>query len=324
MQFGVSDTGTLVYLPGRVGTPSDARALALADRKGAVERLKAQPAAYANPRVSRDGARVAVSIDDGKASDVWIYELSGTNGIRRLTFGGRNRLPIWSPDARRVAFQSDREGDEGIFWQPSDGSGSAERLTTPEPGASHSPESWSPDGTHILYSVTKGSSVALWALSLADRKTAPFGAVQSSEPTNATFSPDGRWVAYSSTEGGGRRVLVQAFPASGAKYEISSIGGAGYPVWSPDGKELLWIGAGGFNVVNVTTRPSFRFGQSVVVPVRLQVPGPSLPRSLDIAPGGKFLGLVAPESAPAPTRISPRFEVVLNWLEELKQRVPVK
>ena len=323
MQFSVSDTGTLVYLPGRVGPLSDALELALVDRNGTVERLKLPPSEYAFPRVSPDGTLVAVGIDDGKNSDVWIYELSGASAMRRLTFGGRNRLPIWSHDSRRVAFQSDREGDEGIFSQLTDGSGSAERLTKAEPGVYHSPESWSPDGTHILFGATTGSNVVLWSLSLADRKASPFGGVQSSEPTNAVFSPDSRWVAYTSTEGGGRRIFVQPFPATGAKYEVSSSTGNSFsPLWSANGKELLWIARNRtFSAVSVTTRPGFSVGNPVDSPNPLGVIGPSAQRTLDITPAGKFIGMVSPESARTEAPAAPTFQVVLNWFEELKARV---
>ena len=81
--------------------------------------------------------------------------------VRRLTFGGNNRFPIWSGDGLRVAFQSDREGDSAVWWQPADG-GKAERLTTPDRGTSHVPESWSPDGEVLLFSATKDSVSSLW------------------------------------------------------------------------------------------------------------------------------------------------------------------
>ena len=83
---------------------------------------------------------------------------AGTSSLRRLTFGGNNRLPIWSADGKRVAFQSDRDGDRAIFWQPVDG-GTAERLTRPEPGTSHVPESWAPREDVFLFSVTKGFGI---------------------------------------------------------------------------------------------------------------------------------------------------------------------
>ena len=322
MQFGVSDTGTLVYIPGRAAPVSDQRELGLLDRKGAVERLKLPAGAYANPRVSPDGKRLAVALEDGKGSDVWIYDLSGASPIRRLTFTGRNHLPIWSPDSRRIAFQSDRETDEAIFAQLADGSGTAERLTKPDQGTSHSPESWSPDGAQILFSATRGSTIAVWTLSLADRKTAPFGGVQSSEPTNAAFSPDGRWVAYSSTEGG-RRLLVQPFPATGAKYEIAPQGTQ--PIWSPDGKGLIWPGDGGFQIVSVTTRPSFTVSNPVESRTGgLQMIGPSAQRTYDVTPDGRFLGTIATGSNATLVPASVKFEVVLDWFEELKAKAATR
>ncbi len=118
--------------------------LGLFDRKGGSELLKIQPGPYQLPRMSPDGKRIAFGSDDGKEASIWIYELSGTSAMRRLTFEGQghNRFPVWSADSQRVAFQSDREGDLGIFWQRADGTGTAERLTKADEGASHIPESW--------------------------------------------------------------------------------------------------------------------------------------------------------------------------------------
>ena len=324
MQFSVSATGSLVYLPGPVGAAADARDLAFADRTGRVERLKLPAGAYANPRVSRDGTRLAVGIDDGKVSDVWIYQLSGDTAIRRLTSGGHNQLPIWSADSKRVAFQSDRDGDQGLFWQSADGAAAAARLTKPEPGTSHAPESWSPDGRHILFRATAGSDTSLWTLSLDDRKVALFGDVRSAEPTNAVFSPDGRWVAYSSTDGG-RRILLQPFPATGAKYEVTTANsGSFYPVWSANSTELIWAGGGGLNAARILTQPGFAIGNPVAIPRALAVIGPSVARTFDVTPAGMFIGMVAPESARTVTPMPPVFQVVLNWFEELKTRVPAK
>ncbi|OFW20401.1 MAG: hypothetical protein A3H97_20960 [Acidobacteria bacterium RIFCSPLOWO2_02_FULL_65_29] len=205
--------------------------------------------------MSPDGTRIAFGSDDGKEVSIWIYELSGTSAMRRLTFEGQghNRFPVWSADSQRVAFQSDREGDLGIFWQRADGTGTAERLTKADEGAAHIPESWTPDGERLLYNAGQGSqgassgATALWVLSLKDRKAARFDAVESPATTltGAVFSPDGRWVAYASREGRtSSAVYLQPFPPTGAKYQISkNADDAHHPVWSPDGAELVFIRA---------------------------------------------------------------------------------
>ena len=280
-----------LYVPGPASAGQDD--LVLFDRKGGAEPLKLPPGRYDFPRVSPDGKRIAFETNDGKEAVVSIYELSGASSVRRLTFGGNNRYPLWSADGRRVTFQSDREGDPAVFWQPADG-GTAERLTTPDRGTSHVPESWSPDGEVLLFSATKDSVSSLWTLSLRDRKATPFSDVKgSSIPTNAMFSPDGRWVAYQIGEPGASgegTTYVQPFPPTGTKYQIAR---GGRPLWSRDGKELFFVPAPGrFMVVTVRTAPSFTFTSPVAVPrgfgwpiLRLRVHSTSCPTAGSWASG---------------------------------------
>ena len=122
-QFSVSSTGSLLYMPGPLipegqGTT---RVPTLVDRAGTRVPLALPPKAYTRPRVSPDGSRLAIGVEEGGGADVWVYELSGTSAIRRLTFGGLSRFPVWSPDGRRVAFQSDRDGRLAIYVPPADG-----------------------------------------------------------------------------------------------------------------------------------------------------------------------------------------------------------
>jgi serine/threonine-protein kinase len=324
-QFSISHTGSLIFVPGPASTGSSQRDLVLFDRRGNAEPLKLASGPYDTPRLSPDGTRVAFGTDDAKEAIVWIYDLAGASSMRRLTFGGNSRFPIWSPNSQQLAFQSEREGDVAIFSQVADGTVAAERLTKPEQGTSHRPESWSPDGKTLLFSATKGNTSALWALSLQDRKAAPVGSVESSDPINAVFSPDGRWVAYNTSESGSQ-VYVQPFPATGAKYQMKHTG-AHHPLWSPDGKELFYIPAPGQLVaVNIATTPNFAFGNPVPVPRRFtQGNAPANVRSYDIAPDGtRFLGMVVPGEARSGSLQAPQIQVVLNWFEELKQRVPGK
>jgi dipeptidyl aminopeptidase/acylaminoacyl peptidase len=192
--FATSESGDLVYVPGPA-RPATTFALAIADRSGPYTLLKAPAGRYVHARVSRDGAHLAVDTDDGKDADVSTFDLKGTSALRRLTFGGRNRFPVWSPEGQRVAFQSDRDGDAAIFVQRVDGTG-VERLTKPAEGEAHVPESWSPDGRHLSFSVQKDSEYSLWTVSLADGKPTRLRDVVSIEPIGSVFSPDGRWIAY--------------------------------------------------------------------------------------------------------------------------------
>jgi serine/threonine protein kinase len=326
--FSFSSNGSLIYVPGPASTRQ--RNLAFVDRKGQTEPLKLQGGPYEYPRVSPDGRRVAVGTNDGKDANVWIYDLTGASSLRQLTLSGRNQFPVWSADSERVAFQSDREGDLAIFWQRADGRGTAERLTRPNQGTAHVPSSWSPDGKRLLFGASKGSSTALWTLSLQDKNAAPFGDVQSANEIEAAFSPDGRWVVYTSamTTGGQSSVFVQPFPSTGAKYLISD---GRHPMWSPDGKELFSIGgaAGQVFVISVTTQPSFVFGDRTPVPgagvlSSIEHP-PGFPRNYDITPDGKrFISVAAAGQTESGGSATPQIQVVLNWFEDLKQRVPTK
>ena len=318
--FVVSNTGTLAYVPGAVSNLSTQADLALFDRKGGVERLKLSPGAYEHPRVSPNGKQITFATHDEKQSRVWIHEVGSTTSMRQLTFGGRNRFPVWSADGQRVAFQSDREGDLGIFWQRADGSGLAERLTKPEQGLSHVPESWSPREQRFLFSVTKGSTVSLWTFDLQSAKAAPFADVQSPNRINAAFSPDGRWVTYNVTEGAMTGIFVQPFPATGVKYQIAT-GTAVHPVWSRDGREIISQPQGGRQAVHtITTQPSFSFSPPALMPRGFVNLGPTSQRNYDVMPDGRILGVVSAGLTQAAG--AQPIQIVLNWFEELKQRVP--
>ena len=328
--FSVSNTGSLVYIPGPTATSNALRAFVLTDRGGATEPLKLPPGVYVHPRVSPDGTRLAFGTDDGQEANVWIYELSGGSAARRITFSGKNRFPVWSGDGQRVAFQSDRDGDLGLFWQRADGAGAAERLTKGEQGASHVPESWSRDGKQLLFTVAQGSSFTLWTFALDDRKATPFGDVRSNRSIGAVFSPDGQWVAYTSDStgpgAGGSGGYVQPFPATGARYQIPELYNDYHLLWTSDGKELFYIPARGrFAVVSVQTQPNVTFGNPVEMTVTFTRDHLSTDvRNYDLTPSGKFVALVDPQAqSQSGTSAGREIQVVLNWFEELKQRVPV-
>src|SRR5438874_1830079 len=242
--------------------------------------------------------------------------VSGARAMRRLTFGGRNKYPVWSPAGDRVAFQSDRDGDLGIYSQRADGTGTAERLTKAPRGVAQIPESWAPDGKHLLLSATVGGDVTLWTLSLENGKTEPFGNVRSKQPTNGVFSPDGRWVAYGSNESGTPAVYVQPFPATGVKYQVSRGDIGHHALWSGDGKRLFYIPQPGRLVfVNVTTQSGFAFSAPTTVPRGFTIGNSQTDlRNHDIARDGRLLGIV-PAGQDAGASSPQQIDVWLNWQE---------
>ena len=226
------------------------------DREGRLEALKMPVASYLYPRASPDGKRVAVETDDEKGADIWIADVSGATAARRLTFAGHNRDPVWM-DGERVAFQSDRDGDPAIFWQRADGTGTPERLTTPEPGTAHLPQSWAPDGKHFLFTVRNGEEHAVDLLA-AGEASGPW------QWWRRIAGPDHRGVFTWRAMGRGlrwrgrRRNLCPA--VSRVRRQVPNRPTGPDPFWSPDGTELFVGLRLGLRSVRINTRPTFAFG----------------------------------------------------------------
>ena len=331
VQMAVATDGTLVYIPGlqEVGNTS----LGLVDRNGEVERLNVPLDRYVAPRLSPDGSQLAVQTRErgfgSHRGDIWVYAMSGNTQIRQLTQGGTNIRPIWTPGGDRVTFASVRDGAQGIFWRPADGSGGAERLTTADDGAEHYPGSWSPDGRTLAFSIgPPGISVDrdLWILSL-DGGNAPELFYDSAGLTSdPEFSPDGHWLAYRSTESGSNEVWVQPFPASpGVKHQITQNTGV-MPLWSRDGTELFYrpspAALGILNRVGIATEPSFSFTTERRVPIDDFIVTGGY-RSYDIAPDGERFVMVLP-AVESQSDEAPRAEIIIvqNWFQELKRLLP--
>jgi serine/threonine protein kinase/Tol biopolymer transport system component len=321
-QYGFSATGSLVYIPGTV--QSNQSELVWVSRNGKEQPLIAPARAYRGPRVSPDGRRVAVTIQE-QESQVWLYDLSRET-LTRLTFGGNvNNNPSWTPDGKRIAFESSKEGPLNIFWQLADGSGGLERLTTSE--YVQVPHSWSPDGQLLAFAEGNPTTgYDIWMLRMGDppagsgqvRKAQPFLRTRFDEAV-PRFSPDGHWLAYISNESGRNEIYVQPYPGPGGKWQISTEGGK-EPVWNPNGRELFYRTDNKMMAVEITTQPSFSVGKPRMLFEGRYRPTPVTSPNYDVSPDGqRFLMLKPTEQAQAaPTQIN----VVLNWFEELKRRVP--
>jgi Tol biopolymer transport system component len=156
-------------------------------------------------------------------------------------------------------------------------------------------------------------------LHLGDHKEEQFLATPFDEGA-PQFSPDGRWLAYVSNESGRYEIYVQPYPGPGGKWQISTEGGT-EPVWNPNGRELFYRSGDKMMAVDVATQPSFTVGKAHVLFEGPYQPSWTSAQNYDVSPDGqRFLMLKPVESTEAaPTQIN----VVLNWFEELKRRVPI-
>jgi eukaryotic-like serine/threonine-protein kinase len=315
-QYGFSARGSLVYVPG--GVQSAQLRLVWVNRNGAEQPFAAPARAYLNPRLSPDGRRVAVGIAE-QESQVWLYDLM-RDTLTRFTFEGNvNGYPAWTLDGKRIAFISNKEGPLNIFWQLADGSGGLERLTTSDD--TQTPNSWSADGQLLAFNeINPTTGIDVWVLRMSDRKAQPFLRTPFNESA-PRFSPDGRWLAYVSDESGRYEVYVQPYPGPGGKWQISTEGGT-EPAWNPNGRELFYRSGDKMMAVDIATQPGFAAGKPRLLFERHYQPTPVTFPDYDVSPDGqRFLMLKPSESTvAAPTQIN----VVLNWFEELKRRVPAK
>jgi serine/threonine-protein kinase len=314
--FAISESGELIYVP---GSTENGRYLLSVNATGIVERLPAPTENYVDPKISPDGRYAAVALCGGVCT-IAIYDFS-RNSLTPLTSidKGSSQSPVWSPDGKRIAYRGTRSGSRNIFWKAVDGSGDEERLTTSE--NIQTPASWSPDQKWVAF--WEGDPVTgydLWVLPLdGDRKPTAFlrGPFNERSPM---FSPNGRYIAHVAFESGKFEIYVRPFPGPGAKTQISTEGGT-EPVWSRDGKKLFYRQGDKLMAVDVHTEPTFTAG----VPRKLfeghYEPTQTGNSGYDVSPDGtRFLMVQSPAPEQAPTQIN----VVLNWTEELKQRVPVR
>ena len=313
-QYSLSATGSLAYVPGAVQATQ--RRLVMVSRNGAEQAVAAPARAYRQPRLSPDGQRVAVAIEE-QETQTWLYDLSrGT--LTRWTFEGKaNYGPVWTPDGKRIAFISNKEGPQNVFWQLADGSGGLERLINSE--YTQGPSSWSRDGQLLAFiELNPTTGYDIWVLRMGNRKAQPFLRSPFNESA-PQFSPDGRWLAYVSNESGSYETYVQPYPGPGGKWQIST-GGGTEPVWNPNGRELFYRNGDNMMAVDIATQHGFTVGKPRMLFAGQYQPTPVTQPNYDVSPDGqRFLMLKPVEQEGA---ASTQINVVLNWFEELKQKVP--
>jgi eukaryotic-like serine/threonine-protein kinase len=320
-----SQSGALAYFVSDADIRAG-RSLGTVDRKGVFAAMPTPRQAYADPRISPDGKQLAVSVaSDTEAANIWIYDVIGALAPRRLTFGGANFSPAWMPDGRRVIFISNRDDNlNAIYWQAADGSGSAERLTDPK-AVQPTQVRPSADGETVVYRDAKGDG-DIWVLSLeGDRK--PHAVISGpGNQSDASLSPDGRWMLYTSNETGRTGIFVQPFPPTGAKYQITK-SSFNDPLWSPDGRQIFCIellSEGGFRLaaVDVRTESGFTYANPTRLLDKMAVEVAPGVWPYDVTLDGRQFVVFGHTADSDPATEGREIRVTLNWFEELKRLVP--
>jgi serine/threonine-protein kinase len=315
--YSIAGNGTLVYISGDSVVGGE-RTLVWVDRQGHEEPLGVPPRAYAYPRISPDGTRVALDIRD-QENDVWIWDLRRRT-LTRLTFDpGLNRGVAWTPDGQRLAFSSQRNGKENIFWQAADGTGTPEQIT--EGDRPQLPLSFAPDGKSLIFIEPGNPPYDIGIASVPERKSHLLLHASYSE-SGGEVSPDGRWLAYDSNESGRPEVYVRPFPNIDTGHSQVSNGGGRRSAWSRDGRELFYLSPEGrLMAVPIEKATTFSPGTPKVV-VENSYLTPQEGRAYDVSPDGKRFLMIKDVSSQVAT--PKQLVVVQNWLEELKARVPTK
>jgi DNA-binding SARP family transcriptional activator/Tol biopolymer transport system component len=310
----LSRSGSLVYQ-----TSTASAQLVLADRQGMIRTLLAEPRGYRFPRFSPDGNRIAVGVRASpRAVDTWLYDVSSTTFSRLTTDGQMNTYPEWTPDGRRVLFHTiaveSGRGHNSLRWQPADGSGPAEPVLELS-AAAVIEGTLAPDGRVLVYRVDDDtrSIGLLWLRRLTGDTTPTRLTVGAWDEWAPRFSPDGRWLAYSSNESGVVQVYLRSVSSLRAHYQVS-IDGGGAPVWSHDGRTLFYTNRGRLMAATLAAGPTFRVtGRATLFLADFQEA--PLHADYDVSPDGEHVVFAKSFEGDLQT------VVVDDWRRELVERM---
>jgi serine/threonine-protein kinase len=318
--YTVSENGTLAYIPGNAGVNNEI--LTKVDIHGVMTPFPASAQSYLEPRVSPDGTRIAVTIQSGNETDIWIYDIARKT-MSKFTFGGVNRTPAWSPNGKRIAYYTDDGGNHSVVVRQADGSGTSD-IIAKGPGRLYI-DAWSKDGSVLVLDapgtaragLRASGGMNLFILPLAgDHTLKPFFETQF-DVYEASLSPDGRWIAYTSNESAIYQVYIRPFPSGGGRWSVSSEECSGAH-WAPDGKALYYYTPGRLMSVSIRTTPEFSVGKPQIVLANYRQKQVDSGLMFDIFPDGHSFVVLQSKDDEENLR---GIHIILNWFDEIQAKV---
>jgi eukaryotic-like serine/threonine-protein kinase len=315
--FSASSNGVLVHARG-VSRPLTR--LTWTDHTGRVIATVGEPAPYISIALSPDERRIAASIANGDARDIWILDSTRGTPVRFTFDAGVTNSPLWSPDDTQLVFSANRDGRPVIGIKRVAGTTKEQLLLGPDAsGSAFIPTHWSSDGRYLIFGRTQGvrGSNDIWAMPFSgDRR--PFPLVQTPAiENNGVLSPNGRWFAYQASESGQlNQIYVQPFPPTGGKFQVSR-GGGFQPRWRADGKALYFLAPDGKMMMTaVETTGEFQSAEpaSLITATAVAAPLAATGWQYAVAKDGRFL-----INAPQQQSTTLPLTVVVNWLAAVQR-----
>ena len=323
-QFAVASTGSLAWLAGSVAPP-EARALVAVDRQGRVTPLNAPVNSYGiRVRLAPEGGELLLNVLGRHDTALWTYDLvRGT--LTQVFRDGEATHPVWTPDGQHLVFWWNKDGRRSLAWRRADGTGSPESLA-----GDLIPSSWTPDGRRLAAVDLEHNTFVVLTVEDGRATVTPWP----NAPSNADypeFSPDGHWLAYASWDSGSNQIYVQPNPGPGPRVQVPPPYGV-CPAWRRDGRALFYLAIlnvpGRGRVMEVEFQPG--------TPPRIGSPRQVLEgdpddlffvadatRAYDVSPDGQRFYVLQSRSKPPIPHVT-QINIVLNWFEELKAKVPGK
>ncbi len=314
--YVVAENGTLAYLPGAV--EGESRRIVKMDTKGYATALDSIARPFMEPKLSPDNKKVAVVIRNGEDYDIWIFDVTRKT-LSKLTFGGLNRTPLWSPDGKTIAFSKrTKDGKTGIFTKPYDGSGDETEIYSADNRLYLN--FWSRDGKYLMIDyLSQNAQSDLLVLPLTGDKK-PWKYLDSKKDEyESSISPDGKWIAYLTDESGSYQIYVRSFPNKEGKWQIST-DVAEEPRWAPDGKMMYYRKNSQIMAVPVSTATTFSAGIPTVLFNGFPAMNVDSGISYDITADGKCFITTQPVRGTSYKNIA----VVLHWIDEIKNLASVE